>query len=130
MDVRRTHLCTARQSWGFTAHMPAADLWVPLHQHTPCSQVTPCSRLAVTTPMLCNHKTLQSLCSDHTLLPAAVFAGNRSHCRAGPGDPRKPQALWLGTDSGWGNGRRRAVLLASRKYPELLVSFSDCISSI
>eukprot|EP00891_Asterochloris_glomerata_P000358 jgi/Astpho2/358/Aster-x0918 len=55
-------------------------------------------------------------------LKSAVFAGNRSHCRAGPGDPRKPQALWLGTDSGWGNGRRRAVLLASRKYPELLMA--------
>ena len=26
-NVGRTHLCAARQSWGFTAHMPNADLW-------------------------------------------------------------------------------------------------------
>ena len=98
--------------------MSAADMRAGWHQATPLSQshklfnlVTTCSRLFVITLVLCNQKTLQS---DQTMLPAAGVAGNRSHCRAGPGDPRKPQALWLNTESGCGNGQRRAIILATR----------------
>ncbi len=44
------------------------------------------------------------------LLPISMngpkFLGDKSHSRAGPGDKRERKACFLGSPTGWTNGRR------------------------
>ena len=56
-----------------------------------------------------------------TLLDSA-FSNSTNASRAGPGDTRLAKAVFRGSPTGWARGRRRALMIAGMRHPDLIDS--------
>ena len=100
LDVGRTHLCAARQSWGSRAHMPTADLWLHHPQpfftgHTLCHALTFWSRLVAIPDAVQSQDAAVHRIRPHPA-PCCSFCGESLPLPCGGGGPSQPPSAVAG----------------------------------